>query len=233
VHDGVILDNVEPANPHGSRSSTATRGNQCARTCQIRNASPGAPWGRKHLLSRIAYYGESPQTTKTGTKRVVYQCKNYGCTIDARDRNARIERISETLWPLEDKLLGSIWAVDDEFYSPREATRDALAYLNSQYIDGDSSTDLTKKAFRMALAEDEELDEGLMKLLLGMTSIAKLLTKMPEQETATTPEQTMQQLGTFIAVMPESDTRTTSARACSRRSHSPLRNRDVSLTVRV
>ena len=132
--------------------------------------------GRKHLLRGIAYCGECgkrmgtmAKPTKSGAKRVAYQCKNMGCMkivrdlaktdelvigiiterladpeaarklakptvdtkklhdqidtlrklitatreeyteglIDARDRNARIERITEKLSPLEDKLLGS------------------------------------------------------------------------------------------------------------------------------
>jgi hypothetical protein len=136
----------------------------------------GRSLGRKHLLSGIAYCGEChkrmgtmAKPTKSGTKRIAYQCKNMGCMrivrdltrtdelligiiterladpkaarklakptvnakklhdqidtfrklitatreeyndglINARDRNARIERITEKLSPLEDKLLGS------------------------------------------------------------------------------------------------------------------------------
>jgi hypothetical protein len=54
----------------------------------------------------------------------------------------------------------------------------------------------------MALA-GEELHATLTKLFLGMTSIAKMLTQWRENETGKTPEQTMQQLGAFIASLPE------------------------------
>jgi site-specific DNA recombinase len=136
----------------------------------------GRSMARKHLLSGLAYCGECgkrmgtvARPTKTGGKRVIYQCKNFGCMkivrdlaktdalvidiitsrladpeaarklakptvdtkalheqidtlrklitatreeyneglINARDRNARIERITEKLSPLEDKLLGN------------------------------------------------------------------------------------------------------------------------------
>ena len=55
----------------------------------------------------------------------------------------------------------------------------------------------------MALADDGALDAGLMKLFLGMTSIAKMLTQWRENETGKSAEQTMNQLGAFVASLPE------------------------------
>jgi site-specific DNA recombinase len=173
VHNGEILDGVTPAwKPIIDRDTwEAVR-----KYLSDPKRFTGRSLGRKHLLSGIAYCGEcgrrmgtTIRPTKSGTKRVIYQCKNVGCMkivrdltktdelvigiiterltdpeaacklakptvdtkklhnqidtlrklitatrdeyneglIDARDRNARIERTLAKLSPLEDKLLGS------------------------------------------------------------------------------------------------------------------------------
>ena len=59
----------------------------------------GRSMGRKHLLSGIAYCGECGKRmgtclkpTKSGSKRVVYQCKNVGCMKIVRDLQHRVDR---------------------------------------------------------------------------------------------------------------------------------------------
>ena len=173
VHNGEILDGVTPAwKPIVDRDTWES----VRKYLSDPKRFTGRSMGRKHLLSGVAYCGEcgkrmgtTMRPTKSGTKRVAYQCKNAGCMkivrdltktdelvigiiterladpeaarklskptvdtkalheridtlrklitatrdeyteglIDARDRNARIERITETLSPLEDKLLGA------------------------------------------------------------------------------------------------------------------------------
>jgi site-specific DNA recombinase len=173
VHNGEILDGVTPAwKPIVDRDTWESVRKYLADPKRF----TGRSMGRKHLLSGIAYCGECgrrmgtmSKPTKSGTKRLAYQCKNMGCMkivrdlirtdelvigviterlsdpeaarklakpavdtkelheridtlrklitatreeyndglIDARDRNARIERTLEKLGPLEDRLLGS------------------------------------------------------------------------------------------------------------------------------
>lgn len=173
VHNGEILDKATPAwKPIVDRNTWDSVGKYLRDPKRF----TGRSMGRKHLLSGIAYCGDCHKrmgtivkTKKSGTRRVVYQCKNFGCMkivrdltntdelvigiitqrladpdaarklarptvdtkalheqidtlrklmtatredyteglIDARDRNARIERITEKLSPLEDKLMGS------------------------------------------------------------------------------------------------------------------------------
>jgi DNA invertase Pin-like site-specific DNA recombinase len=173
IHDGAIIDDAKP-------QWKAIVDRDTWESVRKYLADPkrftGRSMGRKHLLSGIAYCGECgrrmgtmSKPTKSGAKRLAYQCKNMGCMkivrdlartdelvvgiiterladpeaarklskptvdtkalheridtqrklitatreeyneglIDARDRNARIERILEKLSPLEDKLLGS------------------------------------------------------------------------------------------------------------------------------
>jgi site-specific DNA recombinase len=178
VHNGEILEGAKPAwKPIVARDTYESVRKYLADPKRF----TGRSMGRKHLLSGIAYCGECNRRmgtvvkpTKTGGKRVVYQCKNVGCMkivrdlvrtdelvvgvitqrladpdaarklskptvdtkklhqqidtlrklitatreeyneglIDARDRNARVERITEKLSPLEDKLLGSHMSAD-------------------------------------------------------------------------------------------------------------------------
>ncbi len=173
VHDGAILDGATPAwKPIVDRDTWESVRKYLADPKRF----TGRSMGRKHLLSGIANCGECgkrmgtvAKPTKSGTKRIAYQCKNMGCMrivrdlartdelvigviterladpeaarklgkptvdtkvlhdqidtlrklitatreeyneglINARDRNARIERTLEKLSPLEDKLLGS------------------------------------------------------------------------------------------------------------------------------
>ena len=173
VHNGEVLDGVTPAwKPIIDRDTWES----VRKYLSDPKRFTGRSMGRKHLLSGIAYcgacgkrMGSMSKPTKTGTKRIAYQCKNMGCMkivrdltrtdelvigviterladpeaarklakptvdtkalhekidtlrklitatrdeyneglIDARDRNTRIDRITEKLSPLEDKLLGS------------------------------------------------------------------------------------------------------------------------------
>ena len=92
--------------------------------------------------------------------------------------------------------------VDLESYSPRESAQNALTYLNSHIVEGFDTTELRKRALRMIIGDDE-LDDALMRLLLGMTSIALLLVQLREMEGGKTPQQTMEFLGAFLPLTPE------------------------------
>src|SRR5262245_34972595 len=178
VHNGAIIEDATPQwKPIVDRDTWES----VRRYLSDPKRFTGRSMGRKHLLSGIAYCGEcnrrmgtTIKPTKSGGKRVVYQCKNMGCMkivrdliqtdelvvgiiterladpeaarklskptvntkalheqidtyrklitatreeyneglIDARDRNARIERTMEKLAPLEDKLLGVHMSAD-------------------------------------------------------------------------------------------------------------------------
>jgi site-specific DNA recombinase len=195
VHDGEILDGITPAwKPIVDRDTWESVRKYLADPKRF----TGRSMGRKHLLSGIAHCGECHKRmgtcikpTKSGSKRVVYQCKNVGCMkivrdltrtdelvigivterladpeaarklgkptvdtkalheridtlrklitatreeytdglIDARDRNARIERIAEKLSPLEDKLLGSHMSRDVKDLAGRPDAADLFEAL--------------------------------------------------------------------------------------------------------
>ena len=89
VHNGEILDGVTPAwKPIIDRDTwEAVR-----KLLSDPKRFTGRSMGRKHLLSGIAYCGECgkrmgtmSKPTKSGTKRLAYQCKNIGCMKIVRD----------------------------------------------------------------------------------------------------------------------------------------------------
>ena len=86
VHDGEILDGVTARVEADHRPRHLGVG---AQILSDPKRFTGRSMGRKHLLSGIAYCGECgkrmgtmSKPTKTGAKRVVYQCKNIGLHED-------------------------------------------------------------------------------------------------------------------------------------------------------
>jgi hypothetical protein len=85
----------------------------------------------------------------------------------------------------------------DEDRRRLENSRDALAYLTSYVIHGGPGSMMTSELLKSMIWDDptKPLEETAMKLVHGMTYVARELLAMREAEVGKTPAETLEELG--------------------------------------
>ena len=91
---------------------------------------------------------------------------------------------------------------EDDQIAPehRENARNALAFLNSQFIEGGPGT-MSMDALQQIVADHptRPIQDSMINLVAGMTIVAQLLVLLRYQETGTHPNQTLEELGRVLA----------------------------------
>jgi site-specific DNA recombinase len=147
VHNGEILDGVTPAwKPIVDRDTWESVRKYLADPKRF----TGRSMGRKHLLSGVAYCGECGRRmgtcikpTKSGSKRVVYQCKQPNCMKIVRD-----------LTKTDELVIGII--------TERLADPEAARNLGKPTVDTKALHDQIDTLRKLITATREEYNEGLI-----------------------------------------------------------------------
>ena len=91
---------------------------------------------------------------------------------------------------------------EDDQIAPehRENARNALAFLNSQFIDGGPGA-MSTDALQQIIADHptRPVQDSMINLMAGMTIVAQLLVLLRYQETGVHPTQTLEELGRVLA----------------------------------
>ena len=91
---------------------------------------------------------------------------------------------------------------EDDQIAPehRENARNALVFLNSQFIEGGPGA-MSTDALQQIIADhpSRPIQDSMINLMAGMTIVAQLLVLLRYQETGANPAQTLEELGRVLA----------------------------------